>query len=262
MLLMFATCGKEETVNPGIEVNLPSASNAIIFSGTSSKSNVVITIDHLGKMFLGDRLLTSEWEVDVRQAIRSTVNGGLLSPSPSINVREFDEQSTAALRIFLKADSNLDFEQIDQILRFCSEEQVHSIGLVLGDRKLNDSSSLSTASYGYPVHIFSPEADFGKMQDSFQLVTLRIEPNEQLTLNQTKMPLSELSPALSRIYADRTDQRLFILADRKIQYGQFIAILALIKDTKSIDLHLVPSKYFQLLNGFVPKTVDHFNNTQ
>ncbi|MCX7857017.1 MAG: biopolymer transporter ExbD [Deltaproteobacteria bacterium] len=98
--------------------------------------------------------------------------------------------------------------------------------------------------------ITAPMMQYGMKVDVPKLTTkplpLRQEPqilyitkNQELVLNEKRLNLSDLKPALGLLFANKAEKELFIRADKDVPYGFVVKCMGIIRDAGIEKINIV-----------------------
>ncbi len=89
-----------------------------------------------------------------------------------------------------------------------------------------------TASMGQQgITVNLPRAQAQPLKVSSDLVTVSIDKDRKVYLNETLVPLNELGPRLTALYQNRSDKSVYLKSDADVPYGDFVKVVAVVKSS-------------------------------
>lgn len=79
---------------------------------------------------------------------------------------------------------------------------------------------------GVPVEL--PETKAAPLHEKIEPLAITVKADGSIFLQDTSLPLEELAPRLLAITENKPDTRLYIRADRAIEYGKVMEVMGLI----------------------------------
>ena len=79
------------------------------------------------------------------------------------------------------------------------------------------------------VQIDLPQAKAAALSGEEDQLVVAIDKNGKLYLNDTEITLSELGPKLEAVTRLKPDKQVFLRADRTVQYGEVVQVMAAVK---------------------------------
>ena len=74
-----------------------------------------------------------------------------------------------------------------------------------------------------------PKAKASPMTVSDDRVTVSIDAQKRIFVNQNEVPREQLTATLAELYRSRAGKTVFLKSDQSVSYGDFVQIVALIK---------------------------------
>lgn len=68
---------------------------------------------------------------------------------------------------------------------------------------------------------------------------LHITKNEELFLNEKKISISELKPALNLLFSNKTEKEIFLKADKTVPYGFVVKCMGIIREAGIEKINIV-----------------------
>jgi biopolymer transport protein TolR len=97
-----------------------------------------------------------------------------------------------------------------------------------------------TASVGQQgITVSLPRAKSEALATREEIVTVTIDPSLQVYINSRPVGTGELKSELERLYSRRTDKSIFLKSDRSVAYGDFVKVVALIKEAGVEQLGMI-----------------------
>jgi biopolymer transport protein TolR len=97
----------------------------------------------------------------------------------------------------------------------------------------------SVGQQGITVSLPKAKARTQKIESDEKVVTVTIDKSMQIYLNDSSVPLTELGPRLREIFATRKDRTVFLKSDQSISYGDFVKVVAVVKDSGVEQLGMI-----------------------
>lgn len=97
----------------------------------------------------------------------------------------------------------------------------------------------SVGQQGVTVSLPKAKARAQKIESDEKVVTVTIDGSMQVYLNESPLPLAELGPRLRETFAGRKDKTVFLKSDQSISYGDFVKVVAVIKDSGVEQLGMI-----------------------
>jgi biopolymer transport protein TolR len=97
----------------------------------------------------------------------------------------------------------------------------------------------SVGQQGISVSLPKAKARSQKVVSDEKVITVTIDSSLQVYLNDTPVPLSDLGPRLRDIFATRKDKTVFLKSDESISYGDFVKVVAVVKDAGVEQLGMI-----------------------
>jgi biopolymer transport protein ExbD len=97
-----------------------------------------------------------------------------------------------------------------------------------------------TASVGQQgISVSLPKARSQQVSSEEKVITVTIDRSLQVYLNDTLIPLPDLGRRLRDIFATRKDKTVFLKSDQSISYGDFVKVVAVVKDSGVEQLGMI-----------------------
>ena len=97
----------------------------------------------------------------------------------------------------------------------------------------------SIGQQGISVSLPKAKARSQKVASDEKVITVTIDRSLQVYLNDALVPLSDLGSRLREIFATRKDKTVFLKSDQSISYGDFVKVVAIVKDSGVEQLGMV-----------------------
>lgn len=97
----------------------------------------------------------------------------------------------------------------------------------------------SVGQQGISVSLPKAKARSQKVVSDEKVITVTIDSSLQVYLNETPVPLSDLGSRLRDIFATRKDKTVFLKSDESISYGDFVKVVAVVKDAGVEQLGMI-----------------------
>src|SRR6187455_1125191 len=79
---------------------------------------------------------------------------------------------------------------------------------------------------GVPIDL--PKTDAQQIEGDKEPLTISIQPDGKIFLQETELSLDEIVPKLTAISKNGFDERIFVRGDRRVDYGQIMKVMATI----------------------------------
>ena len=79
---------------------------------------------------------------------------------------------------------------------------------------------------GVPIDL--PKTDAKQIEGDKEPLTISIQPDGKIFLQETELSLDEIVPKLTAISKNGFDERIFVRGDRRVDYGQIMKVMATI----------------------------------
>ena len=79
---------------------------------------------------------------------------------------------------------------------------------------------------GVPIEL--PKTDAKQIQGDKEPLTISVQPDGKIYLQETEIPLDEIVPKLTAISKNGFEERIFVRGDRRVDYGQIMKVMATI----------------------------------
>ncbi len=97
----------------------------------------------------------------------------------------------------------------------------------------------SIGQQGISVSLPKAKARSQKVASDEKVITVTIDRSLQVYLNDALVPLSDLGSRLREIFATRKDKTVFLKSDQSISYGDFVKVVAIVKDSGVEQLGMI-----------------------
>lgn len=79
---------------------------------------------------------------------------------------------------------------------------------------------------GVPIEL--PKTEAKQLNSSAEPLTITVQADKTIFLQETKIPLEELSPKLEAIAKNGYDEQIFVRADTNVNYGSVMEVMGLL----------------------------------
>ncbi len=79
------------------------------------------------------------------------------------------------------------------------------------------------------ANVSLPEADLDAIAANEEILIVTVTANKEIYINDYKTTIESLSLKLEKIFERRSDKQLYLKADKKIDYGTVVTVMAEIK---------------------------------
>jgi biopolymer transport protein TolR len=97
----------------------------------------------------------------------------------------------------------------------------------------------SVGQQGVTVSLPKAKARAQKIASDEKVVTVTIDASMQVYLNDSPVSLAELGPRLREMFATRKDRTVFLKSDQSVSYGDFVKVVAVVKDAGVEQLGMI-----------------------
>jgi len=97
----------------------------------------------------------------------------------------------------------------------------------------------SVGQQGISVSLPKAKARSQKVASEERVITVTIDKSLQVYLNDVPISLSDLGPMLRDTFATRKDKTIFLKSDQSISYGDFVKVVAIVKDSGVEQLGMI-----------------------
>jgi biopolymer transport protein TolR len=97
----------------------------------------------------------------------------------------------------------------------------------------------SVGQQGISVSLPKAKARSQKVVSDEKVITVTIDSSLQVYLNDAPVSLPDLGPRLRDIFATRKDKTVFLKSDQSISYGDFVKVVAVVKDAGVEQLGMI-----------------------
>jgi biopolymer transport protein TolR len=97
----------------------------------------------------------------------------------------------------------------------------------------------SVGQQGITVSLPKAKARTQKIESDEKVITVTIDRSMQVYLNDAPVPLAELGPRLRETFASRKDKTVFLKSDQSVSYGDFVKVVAVVKDAGVEQLGMI-----------------------
>jgi biopolymer transport protein TolR len=97
----------------------------------------------------------------------------------------------------------------------------------------------SVGQQGISVSLPKAKARSQKVVSDEKVITVTIDSSLQVYLNDAPVPLADLGSRLRDIFATRKDKTVFLKSDESISYGDFVKVVAVVKDAGVEQLGMI-----------------------
>jgi len=79
---------------------------------------------------------------------------------------------------------------------------------------------------GVPIEL--PKTEARQLEDDKEPLTISVDPEERIFLQDTELKIDELVPKLTAIAKNGYDERIFVRGDRRVNYGIVMRVMGTI----------------------------------
>src|SRR4030042_1935341 len=79
---------------------------------------------------------------------------------------------------------------------------------------------------GVPIEL--PKTDAKQLEGDKEPLTISVQPDGKIFLQETELSLDEIAPKLTAISKNGFEERIFVRGDRRVDYGQIMKVMATI----------------------------------
>jgi biopolymer transport protein TolR len=97
----------------------------------------------------------------------------------------------------------------------------------------------SVGQQGISVSLPKAKARSQKVSSDEKVITVTIDRSLQVYLNDTPIDLPDLGQRLQDIFATRKDKTVFLKSDKSVSYGDFVKVVAVVKDSGVEQLGMI-----------------------